>query len=136
MNEAWITKYFKIESEDLLILNNPYNYIIKPGGKIIFASFNNEIAGTCALLRKSETHYELAKMAVSEKYQGNLIGKNLGQVAIDRVKQLGGRRITLETSSLLIPAISLYRKLGFKKLENNSCASVYARADVQMALIL
>jgi putative acetyltransferase len=135
LNEQWITKYFKIESEDLLVLNNPYDYIINPGGKILLASLNNNIVGTCALLKKDQSHYELAKMAVSEEYQGKKIGKKLGQAAINLTRQSGGSRISLETSSLLIPAITLYESLGFT-VQQNQCKSTYARCDVQMELVL
>ena len=135
LNEQWITKYFEMEPEDILVLNNPHDYIIKPGGKILFASLNDKIIGTCALLKKDQHHYELAKMAVSEECQGKGIGKKLGQAAINLAKQIGGKRITLETSSLLITAISLYKNLGFT-VQENPCKSEYSRCDVQMELML
>lgn len=135
LNEQWITKYFEVETEDELVLNNPFDYIIKPGGKILFASLNDKIIGTCALLKKEQHHYELAKMAVSEEFQGKRIGRKLGQAAINLTKQIEGKRITLETSSLLIPAIALYKNLGFT-VQENPCKSEYSRCDVQMELML
>lgn len=135
LNEQWITKYFEIEPEDLLVLNNPYDYIIQPGGKILLASLNDKIVGTCALIKKDQYHYELAKMAVPEEHQGKKIGKKLGQAAIKLTSKIGGNRITLETSSLLIPAITLYENLGFTVMKDQ-CVSAYARCDVQMELVL
>ncbi len=77
--------------------------------------------------------YELAKMAVGPKAEGNGIGYQLGTAAIDWVKQNGGRQIYLETNSALGPAIALYEKLGFKPPENLE-DSPYSRCDVQLVL--
>ncbi|MEQ9290301.1 MAG: bifunctional helix-turn-helix transcriptional regulator/GNAT family N-acetyltransferase [Cyclobacteriaceae bacterium] len=136
LNEEWITRYFTLEEEDIHILDNPLDSIIKPGGHILLASYHQEIVGTCSLLKIDKDHYEMVKMAVTAKCQGKQIGKKLGLATIDRAKACGAKRITLETNKILTPAINLYHKLGFMMSSDDHCASVYERCDVQMELNL
>lgn len=136
LNEEWISRYFKLEPADLKALNHPEEYILKPGGGILFAELNGQVVGTCALIKMADGNsYELAKMAVSPAAQGQQIGYLLGQAAVQRVRDLGGRRVYLETNSTLAPALALYHKLGFQHLAEPN-PSPYARADVQMELLL
>src|SRR5689334_6355167 len=137
LNKAWIQTYFTIEAEDSRVLDNPQTEILDKGGVIIFARHreSGDIAGTCALLKETETRYELAKMAVSPQFQGQQIGKKLGLSAIAQAKALGADTLVLETNSQLTPAISLYKKLGFEQIPFESGRSEhFDRADVRMTL--
>lgn len=136
MNEEWISRYFKMEPADYIALDNPKGYILDKGGHILVALFNGEPAGVCALVKMDDPVYdfELAKMAVSPKFQGHHIGLKLGLAAIDKAKAEGASAIYLESNTLLKPAIRLYDKLGFVKL--NGRPSPYERCNIQMELIL
>lgn len=134
LNVEWIETYFRLEEKDLLTLNNPQAYIIEQGGHILLAEYHGEVVGTCALLKLNETTFELGKMAVSPGAQGKNIGWLLGMAAIEKTKNLGGRRLFLESNTKLIPAINLYHKLGFQKVTGPP--SPYERANIQMELIL
>ena len=65
LNVEWISTYFTVEPHDLEQLDDPEGYILSKGGKIFFAKQGEAIIGTCALIKVSETSYELAKMGVS-----------------------------------------------------------------------
>lgn len=134
LNEEWISKFFKMEASDYKMLDHPEEYIINKGGHIVFALLNNEIVGTCALIKTSNQPliFELAKMAVSPKAQGKKIGYLIGQELIDKAKQLKAKEVFLETNSSLIPAIKLYEKLGFQHIP--VIDSPYERADTKMLL--
>ena len=110
LNYAWISKYFEVEELDEQVLSNP-DQIIKQGGTILFAKINDQIVGTCALLKIEEGVYELAKMAVDEQYQGRQIGKKLGLAIIMRSRKLGAKKLILESNKNLVPALSLYKKI-------------------------
>jgi GNAT superfamily N-acetyltransferase len=136
LNEEWISHYFTLEPADLKALDHPEAYILQPGGCILLAEADGRTVGTCALIKMADGQsYELAKMAVSPAAQGQGIGLLLGQAAIERVRNLGGRRVYLESNAKLTPALSLYRKLGFQDLAQAN-PSPYARADVQMELLI
>ena len=59
LNTEWIEKYFTIEEHDLEQLDHPQENIISQGGYILFAMYNNEIAGTCALIKTGTKEYIL-----------------------------------------------------------------------------
>lgn len=134
LNEAWINQYFEMEESDRKMLNDPQGYILDKGGAIIIAEMDGKTIGTCALIKMQSKTYELAKMAVSPEAQGQKIGWKIGVATIEKAKELGADTIYLETNSVLKPAISLYRKLGFKDAEGY--CSPYARCNVQMELKL
>ena len=70
LNLEWIEKYFVAEKLDKEILGNPGKYIIDRGGYIYFATVQETIAGTFALLKQDEGTFELGKMAVAGSFQG------------------------------------------------------------------
>ena len=134
LNEEWIKQYFKIENEDQKALDNPEDYILKRGGKILVATQNNTVLGVCALIKMQDQKYdyELAKMAVSPQSQGKGIGNLLGKSIIEKAKSLGASYLYLESNTILKPAISLYKKLGFKKIVGHD--TPYERCNIQMEL--
>ena len=134
LNYEWISKYFTVEEEDRKTLEDPQNKVYKNGGHILLAEKENEIVGTCALIKVEEKVFELAKMAVSPSVQGEGIGYALGIASIQKATELNAGKIILETNTVLAPAISLYKKLGFKEVEVKD--SPYCRCDYQMELIL
>ncbi len=113
LNIEWLEKYFTVEPVDKKIINSPEVEVINKGGKVFFALLNNEVVGTCAVIKVNRKTYELAKMAVTEKAQGKQIGKKLGLTVIGFVVSQKGKRIVLDTNYKLIAAIRLYRTLGF-----------------------
>jgi putative acetyltransferase len=75
LNHEWITHYFELEELDNQILDHPETYILAPGGPLLMARCQQETVGTCALIKVSETVFELGKMAVTEKMRGLKIGQ-------------------------------------------------------------
>lgn len=136
LNEEWISTYFVMEEADYKALDNPKEYILERGGRIFVALYNNEPVGVCAIIKMDDPDYdyELAKMAVSPAVQGKRIGWLLANTIIDEAKKMGARKLYLESNTSLKPAISLYRKLGFKEVTGR--ATPYQRADIQMELDL
>ena len=134
LNKAWLTKYFEIEPLDDKMLGNPVKYYINEGGFIYFALLNGEITGTIALLKVSDTIFELSKMAVDEKFQGRKIGNKLIDYVLQEGRRLELERIILYSNTLLVPAIHLYEKFGFKEVIGFK--SEYKRANIKMELAL
>ncbi|MFD2941873.1 bifunctional helix-turn-helix transcriptional regulator/GNAT family N-acetyltransferase [Flavobacterium notoginsengisoli] len=136
LNVEWISTYFEMEESDYKALDNPEEYIINKGGKILVALYENEPVGVCALIKmeNSEYDFEMAKMAVSPKAQGKSIGWLLGKAIADKAKELGAKKIYLESNTILKPAINLYYKLGFEKVFG--LETPYKRCNIQMELVL
>lgn len=136
LNLAWIQQYFTVEEIDRASLNNPQGYILEQGGFIFVALLHQEPVGVCALckLQDHEYPYELAKMAVSPKAQGLGVGYLLGKAVLDKARSLGSKTVYLESNTKLTPALALYRKLGFQKVD--APPSPYARCNIKMAVNL
>lgn len=134
LNLDWIEKYFIVEEHDVEQLDNPNEYIISKGGFIFFAKYNDEIVGTCALIKTGDREYELAKMAVAESARGKHIGKLIGLAVIEQAKIAGAKRIWLESNRILTTALNLYNRLGFTEIPITN--TPYARADIRMELWL
>ncbi|MGD9347843.1 MAG: bifunctional helix-turn-helix transcriptional regulator/GNAT family N-acetyltransferase [Candidatus Aminicenantes bacterium] len=123
LNIEWLEKYFEVEEEDLKILANPESEIIRKGGYIFFARLDGEVVGTGALLYVDGETYEIVKMAVTERAQGNQVGKRLTAALIDKAKEEGAKSIILKTDNKLWAAVNLYRKFGFKVTVGEKSAS-------------
>lgn len=134
LNEEWITAQWTMEEPDYKALDHPREYILNRGGHIFIALYKNEPVGVCALCKKDDPvyEYELAKLAVNPGAQGKGIGMLLCQAVIAKARELGVKKIFLESNTLLQPAIRLYRKLGFKEI--SGCRPAYKRVDIQMEL--
>ena len=134
LNHEWISHYFALEEVDNQLLDDPEGYILAPGGHIIMASYGGELVGTCALINEHDGLYELGKMAVSPRAQGRGIGWALGLAILEKARQIGARRVELLSNLRLIPALTLYEKLGFRHVPVPP--TLYQRADVKMVIDL
>ncbi len=134
MNVEWISQYFRIEPHDLEQLENPEDYILAEGGKVFFARYGDEIIGTVALIKCAETVFEMAKMAVKPAFRGLGAGEKLGRYFIEEAKKLGGKHLFLESNQQLIPALTLYKKLGF--IEVPVGKTLYSRANFKAEMYL
>lgn len=113
-NHEWLRKYFTVEPEDKKALNDPEGQIIKKGGQVLFARVKGKIVGTVALIRISDRAFELTKLAVTHKAQGQQIGRRLVLAVIERARSLGAKEVILHTHPKLVAACSLYRQMEFR----------------------
>jgi thiosulfate/3-mercaptopyruvate sulfurtransferase len=136
LNKEWIAKYFEMEEADYKALDHADEYIIANGGHIFIALVDDEPLGVCAMIKLDHPKYgfELAKMAVSPKAQGKKLGWRLAKAVINKARGLDVKYLVLESNTILVPAINLYRKLGFTEIKGNS--SPYKRSNIQMELVL
>ncbi len=137
INYAWLEKYFSVEVYDRIVLEDPQNQIIAHGGHILLARVGGEIVGVCALLKQTESKYELAKMGVREKFRGRGLGRLLAEAAITKARELGATTLVLATSRSLITANHLYHRLGFIEVDRSEIGPLpYKRESIVMALEL
>lgn len=134
LNYEWLEKNFKVEKNDVVSLSNPQTEIIDKGGFIYFAKMNNKIVGTVSLLKKSETDFELGKMAVTEKAQGFGIGKLLVEHSLKTAKEKNIKKLILYSNTQLASAIHLYKKYGFTEIELEP--GLYERANIKMEKLI
>ena len=133
LNIEWLERWFVVEAIDREVLSDPESHILAAGGRVLFAIDDDDRAvGTVALKHEGQGVYELTKMAVEPALRGGGVGRALMQQALDVFRQLDGRELFLESSSLLAPALKLYESVGFVHHPAPRPGSHYARADVYM----
>ena len=131
LNYEWLQKYFYVEPGDIEQLSDPELHIIDKGGHIYFAKYQKEIVGTSSLMKTGEGEYELAKIAVTEKYKGLGIGKILLEHCIQAAIKLNATKLSLFSNTKLSSAIHLYKKYGFIEVALPTDIH-YERADIMM----
>jgi GNAT superfamily N-acetyltransferase len=137
LNEEWITRFFKLEPKDVETFADPEGKILAHGGRILMAMDGEHAVGCCALVAMGPGEFEVAKMAVTPEYQGRGVGRLVLEGTVGLARQMGARRLYLETNHALEPAIRLYRAVGFEDVPaERTEPSPYARADVHMEMWL
>lgn len=121
-----------MEPVDEFVLTEPEEALLRPGGAILMAEYDGEIAGTVALRKIDETTFEFTKMAVDDKFRRKGIAEALSYASFEKARELGAKKVILYSNSQLKPAISLYEKLGFKHLPVG--IGEYKRSDVKMEI--
>lgn len=132
LNRQWIEELFEMEPVDEWVLQNPCKAILEPGGAILMAEYEQEIAGTVGLRKLDDDFYEFTKMAVDPAYRRKGIAEALTYASFRKADAAGARKLILYSNRKNAAAILLYEKIGFRHLpvENH----VYKRADVKMEI--
>lgn len=113
ITKEWVEGMFGIEEIDRHFIEHPQENIIEKGGNIFFVEHQGELIGTAALVLCAEDGtLELIKMGVYEKARGLKAGQVLMDEAIRLSKNLGSKKIYLETHTDCVAAIEMYRKVG------------------------
>ena len=99
---------------------------------------DNEIIGAGGINFENNHHTGIISWDYFHpSFQGKGIGRSLLRAVVDAGREIGARRLYLETNHQLGPAIHLYEELGFRHVPAQRVhASPYARADVFMELFL
>ena len=134
LNLEWLDHYDLTEAHDLEVLNHPRETILNNGGVIYLATCNEMIVGSAALMKESEGVYQLAKMTVTKDFRGRGISKLLIDKCLEKAVEFHARKIILFSNHLLLTAIGLYEKYGFKHVDAKD--SPFETADIKMELEL
>jgi GNAT superfamily N-acetyltransferase len=137
INVQWIEAMFVLEAHDREVLENPKQWIIDPGGVILFVkSPAYGIVGACALMKTGEGAFELTKMGVLQSVRGQKAGEFLLEAIIQRAREMDVQKLYLLTNHICEAAIHLYEKLGFHHDAGVMAeyGATYDRCDVAMIL--
>ena len=135
LNLEWIEQYFRVEEQDVKVLEQPDKNIIQKGGAIFMALEGAIPIGAVAMLKIDDQTVELGKMAVSSQHQGKGIGKKLMDRSLLYARTEAFKSVILYSNTILTAAMQLYNKYGFVEvpLESNSH---YERSNIKMELVL
>lgn len=130
LNLEWLTKYFKVEPKDKIVLSDPQGQIIDKGGFIFYAKYKDAIIGTVSLIKIDDSVFELSKMAVTDGVQGLGIGTKMLLHCIAVAQENEWDKLILYSNRKLGSAIHLYEKFGFVEIPLEE--GIYERADIKM----
>lgn len=82
-----------------------FDVLVDPAGRIL---------GSVGISPIDERRCELRKMYLAAACRGQGLGKRLLEQALGRARELGFRRVELETAATLVSAIKLYEAFGFR----------------------
>jgi putative acetyltransferase len=82
-------------------------------GAFVIAYVNGSAAGCGAVRRLDETTAELKRMYVEPAVRGHGIGQAIVEALEGEARQLGIKRVVLETGTRLAAALALYQRMGY-----------------------
>lgn len=114
-DSALIDRYFDEEAFARELAELPGKYA-PPAGRLLVAYRGGRPAGCVALRDLGDGAAEMKRMFVPEAFRGLGIGRALAQRIVEEARELGYRRLRLDTSHRQMEAIRLYEGLGFRRV--------------------
>lgn len=126
LNLAWIEKYFKVEPQDVHMLEDVEDFrrrgVLCCGGKQAIA--------TCMVTPVGDGVWEICKLACDERHQGKGVGSAVLEARQAYAHEHGARRLMIVTNTVLAAAVHLYRKHGFREVSITN--PEYERVNIQL----
>lgn len=89
----------------------------EPGGCVLLARAEEQIAGCVALRPFGGDACEMKRMFVRPEFRGCGIGERVAVEIIARGRRMRYQKMVLDTLAQLVPAIRLYERLGFRRID-------------------
>lgn len=100
--------------QDMLDIKGTY---LNNGGEFFVASLDNKVVGMGGLLKMDNEIAEVKRMRVDLNYQQKGIGSSILENLITKAKDLGYKKLELDTTENMNAAKRLYEKYGFKEFK-------------------
>ncbi|MDY0780181.1 GNAT family N-acetyltransferase [Tenacibaculum sp. IB213877] len=112
-----------------------YDLFKNPKSVLWVAEVDGKALGCCGIYPTEGLNndcVELVKFYISNTIRNKGIGKELMQKSLDSAKELGYKEVYLESLPHFAKAVSMYEKLGFKKLEKSLGNSEHPTCNIWM----
>jgi GNAT superfamily N-acetyltransferase len=114
--EAWLGVDLCFQSFEDELKNLPGKYAA-PTGRLFIAFAGDKIAGCIALRELDDKICEMKRLYLREEFRGAGLGKRLIERLIEEAKEIGYRKIRLDTLPEKMPkAAALYEECGFQPI--------------------
>jgi len=109
---------------------------IPPNGRLYLAFERSEPVGCVGLRRLEEGACEMKRLYVKPNHRREGIGRALAELVIGDARNIGYSKMRLDTVAAMIPAITLYRSLGFKEIppyrHNPIASAIYFEHNLEI----
>ena len=109
---AWLGVDLSYQNFDEEMASLPGRYVA-PEGRLFYATVDGKGAGCVGVRPLTDGICELKRLYVEPSFRGAGVGRDLALAGIRTARELGYRKIMLDTLPAMRMAIKLYRELGF-----------------------
>lgn len=109
--------YLKVQNFTAELKDLAFKYG-EPGGRFYLAYRNGEAAGCIGLRKLDEESCEIKRLYVRPAFRGEGLGRYLTERVVADAREIGYRRVLLDTLPFLTTAIAMYRNMGFEMIES------------------
>jgi putative acetyltransferase len=114
--EAWLGISLCFQNFEAELAGLPGDYR-PPGGRLLLAFLDRQLAGCIALRSLGEGACEMKRRYLKSEFRGKGLGRELAEKIINEAREIGYKRLRLDTlPPKMDKAIALYRTLGFKEI--------------------
>jgi putative acetyltransferase len=117
--------------------DNLFELFKEPKSVLWVAEVDNAVVGCCGIYPTTGLPYnyaELVKFYLLKEARNKGLGNELFQKSIESAKNLGYKRLYLESLPHFKKAISMYEKTGFVNIQEPIVDSVHTTCDIRMLL--
>lgn len=104
---------FQDFAKELLIIDEQYNH---PSGALLLAYAETKAIGCAGIRKLDDATAELKRMYIRGEYRGYGIGVQMLEQSLQKAKELGYKKIRLDTLKTMEKAKALYRSFGFYEI--------------------
>ena len=111
---GWLGVDLSYQGFDQEMASLPGSYA-EPAGRLFFAEYDGQPAGCVGIrpLPDSDGVCEMKRLYVEPAFRGKSVGRALALAAIKAAKEIGYKRLMIDTLPSMRMAVKLYRELGF-----------------------
>ena len=131
--EPEFRQYLQLQNFDAEIACLEFKYG-HPEGRLYLALADGDPAGCIALRRMDQNVCEMKRLYVRPEFQGMGIGRQLTERILEDARSIGYREILLDTFPFLEKAITMYRHMGFREIQQYNNSPVTAAIYMSLTL--
>ena len=88
-----------------------------PGGRLLLAEFEGQVAGCVALHKLEKEVCEMKRLYLRSQFRGKGLGRAIAGRIIAEARQIGYQRMRLDTvEPVMRDAVAMYRRIGFREI--------------------
>lgn len=89
-----------------------------PEGRLLLAEYEGQLAGCVALHKLEDSICEMKRLYLRPQFRGKGLGRVLADRIIAEARQIGYRRMRLDTvEPVMKDAVAMYHRIGFKEID-------------------